>query len=202
MVLVDQTAVPLTLPAIMRHYDNGSQSAQWVLSGSLVALAAALGTMGGIAAMAGAAGPVIGGVLTATLGWQSVFLVNVPLAAVAAVITRVAIPRDTPSARRAPIDLPGAGLLAIMITAFIVGLAQSQNWGWASPAVWGLLLLAIAAAGLFIVVERHRSQPWWTFSSSADHLTTALRSSAKASPEPPKWASALSCRCCSFSISA
>jgi len=139
MVLVDQTAVPLTLPAIMRHYDIGSQSAQWVLSGSLVALAAALGTMGGIAAVAGAAGPVIGGVLTATLGWQSVFLVNVPLAAVAAVITRVAIPRDTPSARRAPIDLPGAGLLAIMITAFIVGLAQSQNWGWASPAV----LLAI-----------------------------------------------------------
>jgi len=159
MVLVDQTAVPLTLPAIMRHYDIGSQSAQWVLSGSLVALAAALGTMGGIAAVAGAAGPVIGGVLTATLGWQSVFLVNVPLAAVAAVITRVAIPRDTPSARRAPIDLPGAGLLAIMITAFIVGLAQSQNWGWASPAVWGLLLLAIAAAGLFIVVERRRSQP-------------------------------------------
>ena len=159
MVLVDQTAVPLSYPAILRHYDIGSQSAQWVLSGSLVALAAALGTMGGIAAVAGAAGPVIGGVLTATLGWQSVFLVNVPLAAVAAVITRVAIPRDTPSARHAPIDLPGAGLLAIMITAFIVGLAQSQNWGWASPAVWGLLLLAIAAAGLFIVVERRRSQP-------------------------------------------
>jgi MFS family permease len=42
MVLVDQTAVPLTLPAIMRHYDIGSQSAQWVLNGSLVALAALL----------------------------------------------------------------------------------------------------------------------------------------------------------------
>jgi MFS family permease len=39
MVLVDQTAVPLTLPAIMRHYDISSQSAQWVLNGSLVALA-------------------------------------------------------------------------------------------------------------------------------------------------------------------
>jgi hypothetical protein len=36
MVLVDQTAVPLTLPAIMRHYDVGSQSIQWVLNGSLV----------------------------------------------------------------------------------------------------------------------------------------------------------------------
>ena len=42
MVLVDQTAVPLTLPAIMRHYDIGSQSVQWVLNGSLVSLAALL----------------------------------------------------------------------------------------------------------------------------------------------------------------
>jgi MFS family permease len=89
----------------------------------------ALGTMGGIAAVAGAAGPVIGGVLTATLGWPSVFLVNVPLAAVAVVVTRVAVPRDTPSTQHAPIDFAGAGLLAITITAFIVGLTQSQNWG-------------------------------------------------------------------------
>jgi MFS family permease len=41
-----------------------------------------------------AAGPVIGGVLTGTLGWPSVFLVNVPLAAVAVVLTVVAIPAD------------------------------------------------------------------------------------------------------------
>jgi MFS family permease len=42
MVLVDQTAVPLTLPAIMRHYDVGFQSVQRVLNGSLVSLAAHL----------------------------------------------------------------------------------------------------------------------------------------------------------------
>jgi MFS family permease len=42
MVLVDQTAVPLALPAIMRHYGVGSQMVQWVLNGSLVTLAALL----------------------------------------------------------------------------------------------------------------------------------------------------------------
>jgi MFS family permease len=42
MVLVDQTAVPLTLAEIMRHYDVGSQMVQWVLNGSLVTLAALL----------------------------------------------------------------------------------------------------------------------------------------------------------------
>ena len=40
MVLVDQTAVPLTLPQIMRHFDVGSQLVQWVLSASLLSLAA------------------------------------------------------------------------------------------------------------------------------------------------------------------
>jgi MFS family permease len=42
MVLVDQTAVPLTLAEIMRSYDVGSQKAQWVLNASLVTLAALL----------------------------------------------------------------------------------------------------------------------------------------------------------------
>jgi hypothetical protein len=42
MVLVDQTAVPLTLAEIMRHFDVGSQEVQWVLNGSLLSLAAFL----------------------------------------------------------------------------------------------------------------------------------------------------------------
>ena len=42
MVLVDQTAVPLTLAEIMRSYDVGSQKVQWVLNASLVTLAALL----------------------------------------------------------------------------------------------------------------------------------------------------------------
>jgi EmrB/QacA subfamily drug resistance transporter len=233
MVLVDQTAVPLALPEIMRHYDVGSQMVQWVLNGSLVTLAAllvlggqlgdllgrrrvfiigtvafaaasacaafaptfgvlvlfravqgaggalmlpttvalvsatftgrqrgtALGTMGGIAAVAGAAGPVIGGLLTATVGWQAVFLINVPLAAVAVAVTLTAIPSDIHQAHTAKIDVLGAVLLAVGITALIVGLSQSQNWGWDSFAVWGILMAAVAAAVAFIAVERRRDQP-------------------------------------------
>lgn len=61
MVLVDQTAVPLTLPEIMRHYDVGSQMVQWVLNGSLVTLAALL---------------VLGGQLGDLLGRRRVFIIG------------------------------------------------------------------------------------------------------------------------------
>ena len=233
MVLVDQTAVPLTLPAIMRHFDVGSAQVQWVLNGSLLSLAAllvlggqlgdllgrrrvfiagtaifavasacaglapsfwmllvfrllqgaggalmlpttvaiisaafvgrgqgrALGTMGGIAAVAGAAGPVVGGVLTSTLGWRAVFLVNVPLAVVAAVVALIAVQADAPRSRPARVDLVGAGLLAVTIVALIAGLGQSQTWGWASGAVWGVLGVAVVAAVCFVVVERRRRYP-------------------------------------------
>jgi EmrB/QacA subfamily drug resistance transporter len=233
MVLVDQTAVPLTLAEIMRSYDIGSQKAQWVLNASLVSLSAllvlggqlgdmlgrrrvftfgtiifaaasacaafaptfdllilcravqgaggalmlpttvalvsaafsgpqrgtALGTMGGIAAVAGAAGPVIGGVLTATLGWPAVFLINVPLGAIAVIIALRAIPPDVDRVRAKRVDLAGAALLAVAIVALIVGLGQSQSWGWDSLAVWGILIVAVVAAVVFVVVERRKSQP-------------------------------------------
>lgn len=89
----------------------------------------ALGTMGGIAAVAGAAGPVIGGVLTATLGWPAVFLINVPLGAIAVIIALRAIPPDVDQVGAKRVDLAGAALLAVAIVALIVD--------WVSPRAGG-----------------------------------------------------------------
>lgn len=233
MVLVDQTAVPLTLADIMRTYDVSSQQVQWVLNGSLVILAAllvvggqlgdlfgrrrvftigtlafaaasgcaafapsfgllvacrvvqgaggammlpttvalvsatfagarrgtALGTMGGIAAVAGAGGPVVGGLLTATLGWPAVFLINIPLAATAVALTWIAVPADQRSRSNRRVDMWGAVLLAVAIICLVTGLSQSQNWGWTSPLVWMLLATAVAAGITFVVVERRLAVP-------------------------------------------
>jgi MFS family permease len=142
--------------------------------------------MGGIAAVAGAAGPVIGGLLTATVGWQAVFLINVPLAAIAIAITLTAIPSDIHQANTAKIDVPGAVLLAVGITALIVGLSQSQNWGWDSLAVWGILLTAVAAAGAFIAVERRRDQPLVylrLFGRSPNYRTAVISQSVSGAAE-------------------
>lgn len=75
-----------------------------------------------------------------------VLLDHVPLAAVAALTAMAAVASDPPPSRHAHIDFVGAALLGVAIIALIVGLAQSQSWGWDSPLVWALLGVAVAAA--------------------------------------------------------
>ena len=147
----------------------------------------ALGTMGGVAAVAGAAGPVVGGLLTATLGWQAVFLINVPLAAVAAVTAMAAVASDPPPSRHAHIDFVGAALLGVAIIALIVGLGQSQSWGWDSPLVWALLGVAVAAAALFVLLNSDGSSHWSTSACWLARRATAPQSSARAWPAQRRW---------------
>ena len=123
----------------------------------------ALGTMGGAAAVAGAFGPVLGGGLTAVLGWRSVLLVNVPLALLAVVVARHAIPKDPARRDQSPVDVAGATLLCLALVGLIVGLAQSQDWGWRSPGVLLSLTASAAAAALFILVEHRAADPLMDF---------------------------------------
>lgn len=243
MVLVDQTAVPLSLPNVMGDFGIGSQLAQWVLTASLLPLAGllvlggrlgdmlgrrrifvlgcilfagasalgglapifsillvcrvvqgvggalvlpntvaivgatfsaeergrALGTMGGIAAVAGAVGPTIGGILTGAFSWRAVLLVNVPLAVFAVLAARRAVPRDPTASQAAPVDLAGSALLTIAIVGVVFGLTQSQVWGWTSPAVVLSLVASVAAAGAFTVAERRSSDPLMSFALLKRH---------------------------------
>lgn len=70
-----------------------------------------------------------GGVLTATLGWPAVFLINVPLGAIAVIIALRAIPPDVDQVGAKRVDLAGAALLAVAIVALIVD--------WVSPRAGG-----------------------------------------------------------------
>jgi EmrB/QacA subfamily drug resistance transporter len=243
MVLVDQTAVPLALPAILHQFSINSQQVQWVLNGSLLPLASllvlggrlgdllgrrrvfligttvfaaasalgglaptflillafrvlqgaggalmlpntvaivssaygraeegrALGLMGGAAAVAGALGPTIGGILTAALSWRAVLLVNVPLAAITVAATPRVVPRDPRRQRGAHVDLPGAATLGLALFGLVLGLAQSQAWGWGSPLVLGALLVSVVAAAAFVWIERSSPSPLLSFALLRRH---------------------------------
>jgi EmrB/QacA subfamily drug resistance transporter len=112
---------------------------------------------------AGAAGLVIGvllgGVLTSTLGWESVFFVNVPLAAAAALLALVLIPADRARERGRGFDLPGALSVTAGVTLVVFALVQGPDRGWTSPEVLaaaGFGALMLAAFGL---IERRSRDP-------------------------------------------
>ena len=233
MLLIDQTAVPLTLPDIMDEFHVGAESAQWVVNASLLMLAGllvlggrlgdqlgrrkvfivgaalfagasavgglapefgfllaaravqgvggalmlpvsvaivgasfsskdsgrALGTMGGIAAVAGALGPTIGGVLTSALSWRFVLLVNVPLAIVCVVLTLRSVPADEPRAERVHIDISGSVLLCIALIGLVFGLSQTQSQPFDAVTVYGPVTVGAVAAAAFLLRERRARNP-------------------------------------------
>jgi EmrB/QacA subfamily drug resistance transporter len=123
----------------------------------------ALGMMGGTAAVAGALGPTVGGVLTAALSWRAVLLINVPLLVLTLVFTLRAVPVDEPRTGRAHVDLTGAATGGLGLAAVVFGLGQTAVWGWSSPGVIGSLVVGVVAFALFVHRERRAKNPLMSF---------------------------------------
>jgi EmrB/QacA subfamily drug resistance transporter len=116
------------------------------------ALPRALGAFGATLGGASALGPLVGGILTDTLGWRSIFFINLPIgvAAFAAGVARLRESRG-PTGRRA--DWVGTALITAALTALMFGLIQGNGLGWASPAILGLLTTAAVAFAAFVLHE-------------------------------------------------
>jgi EmrB/QacA subfamily drug resistance transporter len=104
--------------------------------------AAAIGAWSAAGALAAAAGPALGGVLVDTVGWRSLFMINVPLG-LALVYGARMIPAGAPGGRLP--DAVGTVLLGVAIGAAALGIAQGPEWGWGDPATLGLLAGAALA---------------------------------------------------------
>jgi MFS transporter, DHA2 family, methylenomycin A resistance protein len=117
----------------------------------------ALGIWGGVSGIGLAAGPVLGGVLTAALGWRAIFLVNVPIAAAAAELLRRHV-EETPQHRHR-LDVPGQILATVALAALTGGFIIAGSQGWAGTATLALLGAGIASAAGFALVERAVEHP-------------------------------------------
>ena len=104
-------------------------------------------------------GPVAGGWLTQHWGWQAVFLVNLPLGAVAAVLA-LRLPRRAGSGGRLHFDVLGVLLFACFITPMLLALERLQRFDPASlPLVGLLVVLSLAALWLLLRQERRATSP-------------------------------------------
>jgi EmrB/QacA subfamily drug resistance transporter len=119
----------------------------------------AMGLLGTMSAIGTALGPSLGGVLIATLGWQAIFLVNVPLGLLTFLLAyhHLPIDRHVPTADRTGFDIVGTLLLALTLGAY--ALAMTIGRGSFGSLNMALLLAAVFGAGLFVFAERRAASP-------------------------------------------
>lgn len=114
---------------------------------------------GASAALSG--GPVIGGILIATLGWRSIFFINTPIGLAGLwLVWRYA--KETPQAARAArrgVDLAGAVSAVIALAAFAAAIIEAGSDGFTSPWVLGGLVVSALAVAVFIRAEARTAQP-------------------------------------------
>ncbi len=124
----------------------------------------AIGTWAGVSALALAIGPVLGGLLVEHVSWQSIFFINLPVAAGAVAVTLFATRESRDETVLPKVDLAGVATLTIGLTALVLALVEAHSWGWGSPRILGLFALFALGVVAFIWVERRVRVPMVDFS--------------------------------------
>lgn len=110
----------------------------------------AVAVWGACGALAAAAGPALGALLVQTWDWRAAFLVNVPVGAVALVLGVRLLPESRESSQARFPDPLGIVLLAGALTLLALGIVQSNQWRWASPATLGVLAAGLVVLAAFV----------------------------------------------------
>jgi EmrB/QacA subfamily drug resistance transporter len=119
----------------------------------------AIGMAYGIAGLGNAAGPLIGGLLTESVGWRSIFWLNVPLTVISLVIGAMCIDESSDETVPRRIDLAGLSLIVFGIGLFTMTFDRGSAWGWTSPATLAALVISILLLAAFVVVQRRVRWP-------------------------------------------
>ena len=134
--------------------------------------ARAIGLWGASAGVAIALGPIAGGWLLEHFRWPSIFFFMVPVAAIGALLTALAVPtsRDPHAAR---IDVPGFALSTAAMALLVFTIIEAPTYGWAATRTVGGFVLAAALLGAFVAWERRRADPMLPMSLFANRRFTA-----------------------------
>ncbi len=135
--------------------------------------ARAIGLWAGISGLAMAIGPLIGGTMVDSLGWQSIFWINVPIGAIALFLAVRFVPESSDRAGRT-LDLPGQITVVLGLAALTYAFIEANTYGWTSARILTCFIVAGVSLALFLVIEVRGSSPLlqlkffrnWTFSGA------------------------------------
>ncbi len=120
----------------------------------------AMGIIGSTVSVGLAMGPALGGLLIGTLGWRSVFLINIPIGVLAVWATLRYVPSlERHGDHNGSFDFPGALLVLLLMGAYALGMTMGQRQGFGDAVSISLLLTAAVLLASFIVVERRTASP-------------------------------------------
>ena len=141
-----------------------------------------IGIYGGLAGLAVALGPIIGGAVTQGLDWHWIFWINVPIGAVALPLARRLLPESYGARER--LDLVGAALVTAAVVAVVWALVRGDQAGWTSTEIVSCLVSGAALLLAFVAWEKRVSEamvPLLLFRSRAfavGNVTTFLMTGA------------------------
>jgi EmrB/QacA subfamily drug resistance transporter len=113
----------------------------------------ALGVWGAVGGIGAASGALLGGLLTQGLGWQWVFLVNVPVGIAVLAIAPALVPAVRAELGHRHFDVTGALLVTTGFIALVFGIVRSDTLGWAAPGVLLPVGAGVALLAAFVAVE-------------------------------------------------
>jgi EmrB/QacA subfamily drug resistance transporter len=119
----------------------------------------ALGVWGAVAGAGGAAGVLLGGILTEYLGWEWVLWVNVPVGLIAAALAPSLIAESRSESQTRAFDVAGALTVTAGLSVLVYALVDASDAGWGSTQTIGLLAAAAVLLALFVIVERRSDAP-------------------------------------------
>jgi EmrB/QacA subfamily drug resistance transporter len=119
----------------------------------------ALGVWGAVAGSGGAAGVLLGGVLTDGLGWEWVLWVNVPIGIAAAALAPTLIGESRSESETRHFDAFGAVTVTAGLSALVYALVDATDAGWGSTQTIGLLGLSAALIAAFVAIELRSASP-------------------------------------------
>jgi EmrB/QacA subfamily drug resistance transporter len=121
--------------------------------------AKAMSIWGFVGSGAGTVGVIAGGLLTQSLNWHWIFLVNVPIGATVLLLARPLLPRSPGLGLDKGLDVGGTLAVVAAPILLVYGIVNAGQAGWSSPSTLGCLILAVAIGVAFVLIERRVRVP-------------------------------------------